>query len=385
MTALNLAPLNLIRDLIAFDTTSRDSNLALIDYAQNLLEKAGARCRRTFDASGQKANLFATFGPDTDGGFVLSGHTDVVPVDGQDWTSDPFKPEVRDGLLFGRGACDMKGFVGTALALASDIGKAKLQRPIHFALSYDEEVGCVGVKGLLDDLKAQKLKPALAIIGEPTLMKIVGAHKGGAKLLTRCCGREAHSSGPGKGANAVMMAGEFVALLDSVWDELRADPDPRFDPPHSTVQATVIHGGTAVNILAKEAEVTWEYRCLPDRDPHMIIERVKSRAAAEVLPKYRRRAPEAALKTELQAQYPGLTMDEDSPAILLARELTGANQVEAVAYGTEAGHFQNYGIPAVICGPGSIEQAHRPDEYCALSELEACEKFLRKVIAKASS
>jgi len=385
MTALDLAPLNLISDLIAFDTTSRDSNLALIDYAQNLLEKAGARCRRTFDASGQKANLFATFGPDTDGGFVLSGHTDVVPVDGQDWTSDPFKPEVRDGLLFGRGASDMKGFIGVALALASDIGKAKLQRPIHFALSYDEEVGCVGVKGLLDDLKAQKLKPALAIIGEPTLMKIVGAHKGGAKLLTRCCGREAHSSGPEKGANAVMMAGEFVALLDSVWDELRADPDPRFDPPHSTVQATVIHGGTAVNILAKEAEVTWEYRCLPDRDPHMIIERVKSRAAAEVLPKYQRRAPEAALETELQAQYPGLTMDEDSPAILLARELTGANQVEAVAYGTEAGHFQNYGIPAVICGPGSIEQAHRPDEYCALSELEACEKFLRKVIAKASS
>jgi acetylornithine deacetylase len=378
-----MSTLDLVKDLIAFDTTSRDSNLALIDYAQGLLEKAGARCRRTFDASGQKANLFATFGPDSDGGFVLSGHTDVVPVDGQDWSSDPFKPEVRDGLLFGRGASDMKGFIGVALALASDIGKARLTRPVHFALSYDEEVGCVGVKGLLDDLKAQNLKPALAIIGEPTLMKIVGAHKGGAKLVTRCCGREAHSSGPEKGANAVMMAGEFVALLDSVWDELRADSDSRFDPPHSTVQATVIHGGTAVNILAKEAEVTWEYRCLPDRDPERIIARVKSRAAAEVLPKYRRRAPEAALTTELQAQYPGLTMDEDSPAILLARELTGANQVEAVAYGTEAGHFQSYGIPAVICGPGSIEQAHRPDEFCALSELEACEKFLRKLVAKA--
>jgi acetylornithine deacetylase len=378
-----MSTLDLVKDLIAFDTTSRDSNLALIDYAQGLLEKAGARCRRTFDASGQKANLFATFGPDSDGGFVLSGHTDVVPVDGQDWSSDPFKPEVRDGLLFGRGASDMKGFIGVALALASDIGKARLTRPVHFALSYDEEVGCVGVKGLLDDLKAQNLKPALAIIGEPTLMKIVGAHKGGAKLVTRCCGREAHSSGPEKGANAVMMAGEFVALLDSVWDELRADSDSRFDPPQSTVQATVIHGGTAVNILAKEAEVTWEYRCLPDRDPERIIARVKSRAAAEVLPKYRRRAPEAALTTELQAQYPGLTMDEDSPAILLARELTGANQVEAVAYGTEAGHFQSYGIPAVICGPGSIEQAHRPDEFCALSELEACEKFLRKVVAKA--
>jgi len=380
-----MTALDLVKELIAFDTTSRDSNLALIDYAQGLLEKAGARCRRSYDASGKKANLFATLGPDGDGGYVLSGHTDVVPVDGQDWSSDPFKPEVRGGLLYGRGACDMKGFVGTALALLPEIAKAKLKRPLHFALSYDEEVGCVGVKGLLDDLKAQNLKPALAIIGEPTLMKIVGAHKGGAKLVTRCCGREAHSSGPEKGANAVMMAGEFVTLLGSVWDELRADADPRFDPPHSTVQATVIHGGTAVNILAREAEVTWEYRCLPDRDPQKIVERVKARAEAEVLPKYQRRAAEAALYTTMHAQYPGLTMDEDSPAIRLARELTGANQVEAVAYGTEAGHFQQYGIPSVICGPGSIEQAHRPDEFCALSELEACEAFLRKVIAKASA
>jgi acetylornithine deacetylase len=279
----------------------------------------------------------------------------------------------------------MKGFVGVALSLAPEIARAKLTRPIHFALSYDEEVGCVGVTGLLDDLQQQKLKPALAIIGEPTLMKIVGAHKGGAKLVTRCCGREHHSSGPEKGANAVMMAGEFITLLDSVWDELRADADARFDPPHSTVQANVIHGGTAVNILAREAEVTWEYRCLPDRDPQKIIDRVKARSEAEILPKYQRRAAEATFDSKLHARYPGLTMDEESPAIRLARELTGANQVEAVAYGTEAGHFQNYGIPAVICGPGSIDQAHRPDEFCALSELEACEAFLRKVIAKAST
>jgi acetylornithine deacetylase/succinyl-diaminopimelate desuccinylase-like protein len=174
-----MTSLDLVKELIGFDTTSRDSNLALIDYAQSLLEKAGAHCRRSYDATGQKANLFATLGPDGDGGFVLSGHTDVVPVDGQDWSSDPFKPEVRDGLLYGRGACDMKGFVGTALALVPEIAKAKLKRPIHFALSYDEEVGCVGVKGLLDDLKAQNLKPALAIIGEPTLMRIVGARPGG--------------------------------------------------------------------------------------------------------------------------------------------------------------------------------------------------------------
>ena len=380
-----MTALDLVKTLIAFDTTSRGSNLALIDFAQTLLEKSGARCRRSYDATGKKANLLATIGPEGDGGYVLSGHTDVVPVDGQDWSSDPFKPEVRGGKLYGRGACDMKGFVGVALALAPEIARAKLVKPIHFALSYDEEVGCVGVTGLLDDLRAEKIKPALAIIGEPTLMRIVGAHKGGAKLTTRCCGREHHSSQPEHGANAVMMAGEFVHLLGSVWDELRADADPRFDPPHSTVQANVIAGGTAVNILAKEAEVTWEYRCLPDRDASAIVERVRRRAEAEVLPKYQHRAPEARLDTTLHAAYPGLAMDEDSPAIRLARELTGANQVEAVAYGTEAGHFQNYGIPAVICGPGSIEQAHRPDEFCEVSELTACEAFLRKVIAKASA
>ncbi|HEU4548106.1 MAG TPA: acetylornithine deacetylase [Rhizomicrobium sp.] len=379
------AALDLVMDLIAFDTTSRDSNLALIDYAETLLGKAGARCRRSYDQTGRKANLFATIGPEGDGGYVLSGHTDVVPVDGQGWSSDPFKPEVRDGLLYGRGACDMKGFVGTALSLAPEIARAKLTRPIHFALSYDEEVGCVGVKALLDDLKSAGIRPALAIIGEPTLMKLVGAHKGGAKLVTHCCGREGHSSQPGRGANAVMMAGEFMGLLESVQDELRADRDDRFDPPFSTVQATVVHGGTAVNILAKEAEITWEYRFLPDRDPARIVERVTGRADAEVLPKYRARAAEACFDTALHAHYPGLVMDPQSPAIALARELTGANHVEAVAYGTEAGHFQSYGIPAVICGPGSIEQAHRPDEFCALSELEACETFLRKLVAKASA
>jgi acetylornithine deacetylase len=380
-----MSALDLAKTLIGFDTTSRGSNLELISFAQGLLEKSGARCRRTPDVSGAKANLFASFGPEGDGGIVLSGHTDVVPVDGQDWSSDPFKPEVRDGLLYGRGACDMKGFLGVALSLLPEIARARLTRPLHFALSYDEEVGCAGVSGLLDDLKALKLKPALAIIGEPTLMKIVGAHKGGAKLVTHCRGREHHSSAPEKGANAVMMAGEFVSLLDDVWNGLRADADPRFDPPHSTVQATVISGGTAVNILAREADVTWEYRCLPDRDPQKILDTVQSRTEAEILPKYRARAPEALFATKLHAQYPGLKMDEDSPAVRLARELTGQNQVQAVSYGTEAGHFQSYGIPAVICGPGSIEQAHRADEFVALSELEACEKFLRKVIAKAST
>jgi len=378
------SPLELVRRLIEFDTTSRVSNLALIDFAQELLEKSGARCRRTFDATRTKANLFATLGPDGPGGYVLSGHTDVVPIDGQDWSSDPFKPQVRDDKLFGRGACDMKGFVGVALAMLPRIAAAKLARPIHFALSYDEEVGCDGVRGLLDDLAANGIKPALAIVGEPTLMKVVGAHKAGAVLHTRCHGREGHSSAPEKGANAVMMAGDFVRLLETVWDELRADTDPRFEPPHSTVQANMIEGGTASNILARDALVTWEYRALPDRNADEIVERVRSLADSEILPKYRRHAPEARLDTVLHASYPGLVMDETSPAVRTALELTGANRAEAVSYGTEAGHFQRAGIPAVICGPGSIDQAHKADEWVALSQLAACEAFLGKVIAKAS-
>ena len=193
---MNVSAAEMTKALNTFDTTSRGSNLALIEFAQGLIEQAGGRCRRTHDASGAKANLFATFGPDGDGGIVLSGHTDVVPVDGQNWSSDPFDAVTRDGKLFGRGACDMKGFLGVALSLLPVIAKAKLTRPLHLALSYDEEVGCVGVTGLLDDLKREGIKPALAIIGEPTLMKIVGAHKGGAKLVTHCCGREGHSSAP---------------------------------------------------------------------------------------------------------------------------------------------------------------------------------------------
>ncbi len=378
-------PLDLVRLLIGFDTTSRGSNLELIDFAQELIESAGGRCRRTPDKTGEKANLFATFGPDAPGGYVLSGHTDVVPVDGQVWTSYPFKAEVRDNKLFGRGACDMKGFIGVALSLLPDIARAKLARPIHFALSYDEEVGCVGVPALLEDLNEAGIRPALAIIGEPTNMKVVGAHKSGGVLHTHCQGREGHSSAPEKGANAVMMAGEFVKLIDDVGTELRADADPRFEPPYTTVQANMISGGSAVNILARDAMVTWEYRALPDRDPRWVIETVKARADALILPKYAARAPEAAFETVLHAAYPGLVLDEHSPAVALAREVSGANRVETVAYGTEAGHFQQAGIPAVICGPGSIDQAHKADEFVALPELVACETFLRKVIARAAA
>jgi acetylornithine deacetylase len=375
--------LELVKRLVAFDTTSRGSNLSLIAFVQELLERAGARIRLTYDLGKTKANLFASFGPECGGGYVLSGHTDVVPVDGQEWSSDPFKPELRDGKFYGRGAADMKGFIGTALSLIDGIAKAPLKRPIHFALSYDEEVGCAGVRGMLDDLASANIKPELAIVGEPTGMRIVGAHKSGAVVHTHCRGREGHSSAPEKGANAVMMAGEFVTYLENLGEELKKDRDTHFDPPYTTVQANMISGGTAVNVLARDALVTWEYRALPDRDPKAVIRRAQSHALETILPKYRLRVPEAAIETEIHASYPGLMLDAESPAVALAREISGANAVETVAYGTEAGLFQRAGIPAVVCGPGSIEQAHKADEFVALSELEACEKFLRRVIVRA--
>jgi len=376
---------DLLKQLIGFDTTSRGSNLKLIDFAEELLAAAGARCRRTYDAARQKANLFATLGPDASGGYVLSGHTDVVPVDGQEWSSDPFRAEVRDGKLFGRGAADMKGFVAVALSFLPEMACAKLTRPIHFALSYDEEVGCIGVRALLDDLTEAGIKPALAIVGEPTEMRVVGAHKAGAGFRTYCHGREGHSSAPDKGANAVMMAGAFIKLLDDVGQELRAETDPRFEPPHTTVQANMISGGSAVNILARDATIAWECRSLPDRDPADVLKTVRRRAEAEILPAYRARVPEASFEIRQTTSYPGLMLDESSPAVVLARDLFGANRVDTVAYGTEAGLFQRAGIPSVICGPGSIDQAHKADEFVALSELAKCETFLRKLIAHAAA
>jgi acetylornithine deacetylase len=378
-----LSALALVERLVAFDTTSRNSNLALIDFVEDLLEGAGARRRRTTDASGKKANLFASFGPGETGGYVLSGHTDVVPVDGQDWSSDPFVVETHGGKLYGRGTADMKGFIAVALSLVPDVAQAALKRPIHFAFSYDEEVGCAGVGGLLEDLRQASIRPAMAFIGEPTEMKVVGAHKSGAVIHTRCRGREGHSSAPDKGASAVMMAGQFIAYLEQAGEKLKLDADPRFDPPYTTVQANMIAGGTAVNVLARDALVTWEYRALPDRDAAAIVRDARENAEQTILPKYRTHVPEAVIETDVHASYPGLVFDEASPAIAFAQEISGANRVETVAFGTEAGLFQRAGIPAVICGPGSIEQAHKADEFIALSELAACETFLRRLIARA--
>lgn len=371
----------LVERLIAFDTVSRHSNLELIGAAREILAAAGAGLRVTHDPAGAKANLFASFGPHAGGGLVLSGHTDVVPVDGQKWTSNPFKAEIRDGRLYGRGAADMKGFLAVLLALAPELAKLDLKRPVHFAFSFDEEVGCTGVRYLLRDLESANIHPALAIIGEPTEMRVVSAHKAGAVIETLVRGREGHSSAPALGASAVMMAGEFVALLAKHQEILASDRDAFFDPPYTTLQANVISGGTAVNVLAREASLTWEYRALPSRDPAAIVTAIERDADAAIAARYRRGAPEAAFETQVRAAYPGLAHDAESPAVKLACAVTGSNRTYAVSYGTEAGLFQRAGIPAVICGPGSIAQAHKADEFIALEQLDQCAAFLRRLIA----
>jgi acetylornithine deacetylase len=373
----------MLESLIAFDTVSRNSNLALIAFAESLLHAAGAITRLTYDGAKTKANLFATLGPEIDGGFVLSGHTDVVPVDGQEWSSNPFASDIRDGRIYGRGAADMKGFLAVALALVPEFAALDLKRPLHFAFSFDEEVGCVGVRHLLRDLDDASIKPALAIIGEPTQMRAVGAHKSGAVIDTVARGREGHSSAPAQGANAVMMAGEFIASLAALQNELMADRDEFFDPPYTTIQANMVSGGTAVNVLAREARITWEYRGLPDRNGPAIVARAEAEAGG-ILPRYRAGAPEAQFATRIRAAYPGLVRDPASPALRLAAALTGSNEVHAVSYGTEAGLFQAAGIPAVVCGPGSIAQAHKADEFLELDQLDSCAAFLRKLAKKAS-
>ncbi|MEA2824823.1 MAG: acetylornithine deacetylase [Alphaproteobacteria bacterium] len=376
--------LDMVQRLIAFDTVSRNSNLDLIAFAQDALEHAGAKTRLTYDTAKTKANVFGSLGPRQDGGYVLSGHTDVVPVDGQDWSGNPFAADIREGRLYGRGAADMKGFIGVALALLPEFAALDLKRPLHFAFSFDEEVGCVGVRRLLEDLNTARIRPALAVIGEPTEMRVVGAHKAGAVIETLVRGREGHSSAPSRGANAVMMAGEFIASLAALGSELMTDRDEYFEPPFTTIQANMVSGGTAVNVLARDARVMWEYRALPDRDTDAIVARALMHAETAILPRYRAGAPEAQFETRVKAAYPGLARDVNSPAVRLACALSGSNDVHAVSYGTEAGLFQGAGIPAVICGPGSIAQAHKADEFVALEQLDACAAFLRRVAHNAT-
>ena len=333
----------------------------------------------------KKTNLYATIGPDIAGGIVLSGHTDVVPVDGQDWSSDPFSMREHDGLLFGRGTCDMKGFIAVALAMVPKFLAADLKVPIHFAFSCDEEIGCNGVRPLINHIKDELPLPGAVIVGEPSEMRVINAHKGSCSFVTEVTGHEAHSSCTHLGVNSIMYAGRVISELHRISEELKADGDPsgRFNPPYSTLSIGMIEGGTAHNIIPKTCKIDWETRLLPDADRFAVPDRVDT-YCEDLRQEMHQVSADAGIATECTNWVPGLIPEPGSPAETLALHCAAANGVETVSYGTEAGLFQEAGIPAIICGPGSIEQAHKPDEFVAISELELCESFMERLTAHCS-
>jgi acetylornithine deacetylase len=377
----------ILRDLIAFPTVSTDSNLEMIQHMAELLHGIGARVEVFADPSGTKANMFATLGPDTDGGIVLSGHSDVVPVADQDWRTDPFEMYEADGRLYGRGTCDMKGFIAAALAMAPAFAARELTRPLHFAFTHDEETGCVGAQALVPELKARGIRPAIAIIGEPTEMRIIEGHKGCCEYTTRFTGLEGHGSAPDRGVNAAEYAVRYVNRLMELREEMktRAPRGGRFVPPWTTMNVGRIAGGVAHNVIVGKAEVDWEFRPVQDSDFVYLKSQIARYANDVLLPAMQAVHPGARIETETKGEVAGLEPMDTNEARDLLVQLTGANGADLVAFGTEAGIFQSLGLSAVVCGPGSIEQAHKPDEFVALDQLSACLDMLSGLAEKLSA
>lgn len=380
-SAQRYAPIEMLARLVAFDTVSHKSNLELIAFVADYLDGWGVPYHRFPNADGDKAALFATIGPQDRGGVVLSGHTDVVPVAGQSWSRDPFTLHVADGRAYGRGAVDMKGFVALSLALVPDFLAADLKTPIHLFLSYDEELTCLGVVDGIAAMGHDLPRPRAVIVGEPTSLDITDAHKGIRTFHTVITGFAAHSSKPQLGASAVHAGALLAAELDRMAQEAaeKIDPSGRFDPPYDTVHVGKLHGGIARNILADRCELAWEVRTLPGSDPDDVPRRFAAYAET-VLARMRRTAPSSTIETVMTSDVPGLAPDPGSEAEALAMRLAGRNRTIAVAYATEAGHFQRAGLPTIVCGPGSIDQAHQPDEYITLEQLAAGESFMRQLL-----
>ncbi len=375
--------IDMLKRLVAFDTTSRNSNLDLIKYIQSYLDDHGVKSTLVPNAEGTKANLFATIGPEAEGGIVLSGHTDVVPVDGQPWTTDPWTlTDKSDGKLYGRGTCDMKGFIAVALAHVPTFQKARLKVPMHFAFSYDEEIGCLGAHSLVEKLMGNVPRPQAVIVGEPTMMSVVNAQNAGGGLNATFTGFEAHSSMTHLGVSAIHYAGEFIHWLNELQEELAQRKHPHLDtvPNHTTINVGIISGGTAGNILARECVLNWGYRTLPGDDNTEVQRRAEAYIAELLLPKMRQKHPDANITIKRRSFVPGLLPQENEEAAKLALQWTGGNRTYAVPYGTEAGIFRGHGVPTVICGPGDIAQAHQPNEFVLKSQMDACDTFVGKMI-----
>jgi acetylornithine deacetylase len=379
---MTATPTDILAALVSFDTTSRNSNLPLVDWVERYLAAHGVAVERVYDASGEKANLWATIGPTDRPGFILSGHTDVVPVDGQEWSSDPFALVERDGRLYGRGTCDMKGFLACCLAAVPTMRAAPLQKPIHLAFSYDEEVGCVGVRGLIARLADGDVQPEACFVGEPTSMQVVTAHKGKRSFEAIVTGRSCHSSLAPEGVNAVDYAAMLALEVRRMGDDFlrHGARDELFTVPVSTAHTGILEGGTALNIVPDRARLLFEFRLLPGDDPDAAEAAIRRHARDVLEPAMRAVAPEAGIDIRRISEFPGLDTAADAPVTQLARRLAGRNDHGKVAYGTEAGLFAEIGIPAVVVGPGDIAQAHRPDEFIEAAELDRCVTFIDRLV-----
>lgn len=382
---MTLTPKDMLAKLVSFNTESQRSNLELIHFCRDYLAGLGVDSRIVPSPDGQKANLYATIGPQAAGGIVLSGHTDVVPVAGQDWSSDPWTLTERDGRLYGRGACDMKGFDAIALALVPEMLKAPLKRPVHIALSYDEEVGCQGVRVMIKDMVQAGFAPSAVIVGEPSMMQVVTGHKGGMRMRTTVRGHAVHSSRVHAGVPAVMIAAELIHWHNEVMAEnkARTPADTGFEPPYTTLHVGVVQGGTAVNITAEHCSFTHEVRCIPGESDEAYEQRYRAKLA-EVEARMKAIAPETGIDFEVTSYTPAMGPEQGGAAETLCRRLTGDNGSHVVSYGTEGGLFQRAGWSTVVCGPGDIAQAHQPDEFLSVDQLEKGTQFIRGVIAELS-
>jgi acetylornithine deacetylase len=378
---LALSSVALLERLVAFNTVSDQSNLPLIAFVSDYLTSHGIPFVIAPNVVGDKAALYATIGPMIDGGVVLSGHTDVVPVVGQAWSTDPFTLRREGSRLYGRGSCDMKGFDAVCLAMAPELMKLPLKAPVHILLSYDEETTCLGVMDVIARMGIDLPRPRAVFVGEPTSMQVADAHKSVASIFTTIHGFEVHSSSPQTGVNAISGGAMVVAELERIFEDMitRGDPTGRFDPPYTTVHVGTITGGTARNITAKECRIHWEFRGVPGLDEDEIPRRLDAFIHGTVLPRLTRFGGKASVNTETEIIVPGLAPDPGSVAEVMAKRLTNTNRTITVPYGSEAGRFQKAGIPTVLCGPGNIAQAHQPNEYIEESEIAACEAFIRRL------
>jgi acetylornithine deacetylase len=379
--------LDYLERLVAFPTVSRDSNLDLIAYVKDELSRFGIASTLVHSADGAKANLWATIGPEGVPGVVLSGHTDVVPVEGQAWTSDPFQLTSRDGNLYARGSADMKGFIACALAIAARASKAPLKTPIHFAFSYDEEIGCVGVRRLLDLLKDAPVKPRLCIVGEPTMMQAVTAHKGKLGFRVTAHGLEAHSSLAPIGVNAIYMASDLIGAIRAIQQEIadHGTRDGDYEVAYTTLHVGKIHGGEVMNIVPNACSFDFEIRYLPEEDEQAIVSRIKH-AADKIAAGYAPVFAEARFSFADLQSYPAMNTPVDSEAVKFVHSLTGGNSTGKITFGTEGGLFQKaLGTPAVVCGPGNIAVAHKPDEYVSEAQMAQCDRMMERLVEKLSA